>query len=224
MHWSRSSKVYHAANFHEGAYQCQSDLVPMPGVLCSLLVSFQVGKTTDSAPWHPLVKPPTVLAALHVSYAIGSLSCSRDIIGWGLEGWSWGLVLVVLPVLECELPEIEDVGVALPRLCNLDRPQQHDCYIMIARTTRRQEASLGSVASACLLLVHCVRPTLASTGGHRLAPPFSKDHCASDQRLLFPVLSKLEMKIILISLFARGGGGTGLRCYKYCYITWLQGM
>ena len=90
---------------------------------------------------------------------------------------------------------------------------------MIARTTRRQEASLGSVASACLLLVHCVKPTLASTGGHRLAPPFSKDSCASDQRLLFPVLSILEMKIILISLLERGGGGTGLRCHKYGYIT-----
>ena len=36
MCWSRSSKVYSAANFLEGAHQCQTDIVPVAGVFCSL--------------------------------------------------------------------------------------------------------------------------------------------------------------------------------------------
>ena len=46
------------------------------GVLCSLLASFS--ETTDSAPWHPSVKPTIAPAALHVPCAVDSLSCSRD--------------------------------------------------------------------------------------------------------------------------------------------------
>ena len=40
-------KVYHAANFLEGTHQCQTDTMPMAGVLCFLLASFS--ETTDSA-------------------------------------------------------------------------------------------------------------------------------------------------------------------------------
>ena len=58
MCWSRSLKVFHAANSFKGAYQCQSDIVPVACVLCSLQAS--LGETTTSAPWHPSVKPMVV--------------------------------------------------------------------------------------------------------------------------------------------------------------------
>ena len=43
-----SSKVYQAVSFLESAYQYKIDIVPMAGVLCSLLASF-VETATDSA-------------------------------------------------------------------------------------------------------------------------------------------------------------------------------
>ena len=60
MRWSRSSKTYQAANFLEGAYQCQTDVAQVAGVL--------FGETAQSAPWHPSVKPPIVPADWQRSY------------------------------------------------------------------------------------------------------------------------------------------------------------
>ena len=85
---TRSSKVYHAANFLEGAHQWQTDIVPVAGVLCSLHTSF--GETTDSTPWHPSVKQEMV-PTTYVPFAVDCLSsgCSRDFFDCDLQGWSW---------------------------------------------------------------------------------------------------------------------------------------
>ena len=60
MSWSRSSKVVHAANSLSKVHnQSQTDIVPVAGVFCSLLV-----ENTDIAPWRPSVKPPIVPLAM----------------------------------------------------------------------------------------------------------------------------------------------------------------
>ena len=106
MRWSRSPKVYHALNFIEGAHPCQSDSVPGAGALFSS--------------WHPSVsyqQCPLASFGENTDSASGPicslcLLCSRGIIGWDLQGWSWRLAFVVLPGAE-----IEDVGFALPWQC-----------------------------------------------------------------------------------------------------------
>ena len=55
----------------------------------------------------------------------------------------------------------------------------------------------------CLLLVHCMVPALASTGGHLLALPFSEDSCASSQLSMTQLRQLLPMLMILIYLLAR---------------------
>ena len=86
---------------------CRTDLVPVAGILYSLLAS--CGETTNSAPWNPSVKPPVVPAALHV------------LVWWDLQGWTWLLVLILLQGAGMWLcwdrgsnEGFEDVGVALP--------------------------------------------------------------------------------------------------------------
>ena len=84
---TRSSKVYHTANFLEDVHQWQTDIVPVAGVI------------VPSS--HPLVKPHIVppgtlqwkkrWCQLHVPFAVDYVSsgCSRDFFDWDLQGWSW---------------------------------------------------------------------------------------------------------------------------------------
>ena len=86
----------------------------------------------------------------------------------------------------------------------------------------------------CLLSAHCLEPALAGTGG-TFAPPFSEDRYASDQRCLFPNLSKIKNNF---DSSARQEGGRELDSESlsdvYCIvlqsgcrayvITWLQGI
>ena len=46
-------------------------------------------KGADIAPVHPFVKPPIVPAVCSL--------CSRFLVCWDFQGWSWRLVLIVLP-------------------------------------------------------------------------------------------------------------------------------
>ena len=71
--------------------------MPVAGVLCPLPASF--GETTNSAPWHPSVKPLIVQAALHDSCAVDSLSCSRELLAetCKVEADTVTLVHVILP-------------------------------------------------------------------------------------------------------------------------------
>ena len=68
---SADQELSHAVNFLESAHQRQSDIVPVADVFCSLLTSF--GKTKNSIPWHPFVKPLLVPAVLHIPCAVDSL-------------------------------------------------------------------------------------------------------------------------------------------------------
>ena len=61
---------------------------------CSLLPPGIPGKTTDSAPWQPLVKQQIVPLALHLPVP-NSLFCTKDFLSWDLQGWSWCLGLVL---------------------------------------------------------------------------------------------------------------------------------
>ena len=95
-------------------------------------------------------------------------------------------------MLECEFAEIKGHVCCAARWCKAHarvkniKPyslQLQDCYITIEWTTRQQEASLLKS-----LFGHG-----DGTGQHKgqlLAPPFSLDHWTSDQRCLFPMLSK----------------------------------
>ena len=147
--------------------------------LCLWLVFFSLlklfGETTNSAQWRPLAKTLIVPAALHVPSAADSLLCSRDIFGWDLQGWSWHLVLAVLPGSGMWVfwdQEFEDVCDELPgcarrmpvsslwlsRILSFDSPRRQDCFIVIAPTTLRQEASLwlgttGGSVVCCLFIV-----------------------------------------------------------------------
>ena len=159
MSWSRSSKVVHAANSLSKVHnQSQTDIVPVAGVFCSLLVENRYcplasfGETTDSA-------TGDVHAALHVPCAVDSLSaetCKVEADAWFLQ------IFQVLPCWNVTVwaAAVEYVGVALPNyarrtpasiISSPDNPRRQDCYIVIARTTRRQEASLWRGSFAPLL-------------------------------------------------------------------------
>ena len=102
--------------------------------------------------------------------------------------------------------EIQDTplgltGIDMPDLCKAhgsrqpasiisspDNLRQKDCYIVIARTTRPPEASLWPGSVACRRFM--VWSWTGRHRGHLLAPPFSEDSCASDQRRLFPMWLK----------------------------------
>ena len=99
----------------------------------------------------------------------------------------------------------------LSRRSSPDSPQLLGCI--------RPEESLYQVYCSMVLCAHCVEQALTSTLG-LLAPPFSKDSRASDQRCLFPKLSK--WKIILSA--CKGVGETGLRCHLHCYFSRLHVM
>ena len=99
-----------------------------------------------------------VLCSLLASFAEGLLAetCKP------MQGWSWRLVLIVLPGAE-----IEDVGIELPRLCKVhaSRPRQQDYHIMIVLTTHRLEACLllGSVACCWFIVCHWHWPAQGTT-------------------------------------------------------------
>ena len=107
-----------------------------------------------------------------------------------------------------------------------DNPRWQVCYIVIVQTMCCLEASLWWGSAVCYQFTVIVFGRTCRHRGHLLVLPFSEDCCTRDQRRLFPMLSK--WKIILIHLLAKGGGGgvtgSGLRCYKYSYITSLQGI
>ena len=189
-------KLKNLSCFLESAHwhQCQSDIVSVAGVLCSLLAS--LGETTNlvqSASWSPQVKPMMVLEALPVPYAINSCFYSRDIIGWDLQawGWSWHLVLLVLP--GAGMWVCWDWG---HWWCTVKTARSMPASIISSPELNHHSADhmqAGGnfmVGQCCLLLVHCIEKTLASTGDYLLAPPFREDSWASDERSLFTVLSK----------------------------------
>ena len=81
------------------------------------------------------------------------------------------------------LPDLQGLPAAIVKTSSPDSPQLLGCI--------RPEESLYKVYCRVVLQAHCVEQPLTSTLG-LLAPPFSKDTSASDQRCLFPKLSKMK--------------------------------
>ena len=63
-------EIYNAVNFLKGVYQCQTDIVPVAGVLCPLLVSFSEITNCACWPWCHSMKPPIVPLVLNVPCAV----------------------------------------------------------------------------------------------------------------------------------------------------------
>ena len=83
-------------------------------------------------------------------------------------------------MLECEFAEIQDVGVALPRLSkahasvdNIEPSQTTTARLLYHHSADYAPARcVFTTGYCCLLSVHCMEQVLASTGDHLLAPPY----------------------------------------------------
>ena len=152
-----------------------------PGIL------WPSGETTDSAPWHPLVKPQSVPKALHVPCTVDSLSFQETFLAENCKVEAdAGSCSFPRCCSKCVFAESEDVSVALPGCAmptpasiiksSPESPRRQDC--IIARTMHRQEASLrqGSVACCWFIFGACT----GRHRGHLLAALFSEGRCASD--------------------------------------------
>ena len=215
MHRSRRSKHYHAANFLKGA-QCQTDNMPVPDVLCSLLAAF------GAFPVEPAIMPLGVLQCNRLQCQMPYMFPVKQKFFLVFKRY-FQLKVARLKLtlgscsLHCAEMQVQDRTGACHcqeyrALTGPDCQQlQHCRYIVIALTMSRQEAS------------HRQRSGLLSgvgTGWHRgpLAGfPLQLGLLCQQSKFLISYAQQLQNEKLFYFICMQGvKGGTGLRGFVYC--------